>query len=111
MAFVDDGTAARALLRENVEKAHAMGATDVWRRDATRLGPNRGAGYDLIFMDPPYGMALGEAALKSAMEGGWLADHAVVVWEDSTPPTLPAGFRLLDQRRYGDTLVTILQKG
>lgn len=111
VSFVDDGATARALLRENVEKAHAMGATDIWRRDATRLGPNRGAGYDLIFMDPPYGKALGEVALKSALDGGWLADDAVVVWEDSTPPTLPAGFKLLDQRRYGDTLVTILQKG
>ncbi len=87
-----------------------MGTTDVWRRDATRLGPNRGAGYDLVFMDPPYGMALGEAALQSALEGGWLAPDAVLVWEASTPPTLPEGFTLLDQRRYGETLVTILQR-
>ena len=111
VSFVDDGAAARALLRANVEKARAMGATDIWRRDATQLGPNRGPGYDLIFMDPPYGKALGEAALQSAQEGGWLADGAVVIWEDSTPPTLPSGFDLLDQRRYGDTLVTILQRG
>lgn len=109
VAFVDDGAAARALLRANIEKARAMGTTDVWRRDALKLGPNRGPGYDLIFMDPPYGKQLGEAALQSAQEGGWLADGAVVIWEDSTPPTLPSGFDLLDQRRYGDTLVTILQ--
>jgi hypothetical protein len=38
-----------------------MGVTDVWRRDATRLGPNRGAGYGLVFLDPPYGKGLGEA--------------------------------------------------
>lgn len=110
VAFVDEGAAARALLRENIEKARAMGVTDIWRRDATRLGPNRGAGYDLIFMDPPYGMALGEAALQSALDGGWLADSAVVVWEDSSPPALPHAFDLLDQRRYGDTIVTILQR-
>ena len=30
VAFVDDGTAARALLRANIEKMQAMGATDVW---------------------------------------------------------------------------------
>lgn len=110
VAFVDDGAAARALLRTNIEKARAMGATDVWRRDATRLGPNRGPGYDLIFMDPPYGKGLGEIALQSAMDGGWLTQQAVIVWEESTPPALPAGFDLLDQRRYGDTLVTILQR-
>ena len=110
VAFVDDGAAARALLRTNIEKARAMGATDVWRRDATRLGPNRGPGYDLIFMDPPYGKGLGETALQSAMDGGWLTQQAVMVWEESAPPALPAGFDLLDQRRYGDTLVTILQR-
>jgi 16S rRNA (guanine966-N2)-methyltransferase len=67
VAFVDDGTAARALLRANIEKMQAMGVTDVWRRDATRLGPNRGAPYTLVFLDPPYGKALGEAALASAL--------------------------------------------
>ncbi len=54
VAFVDDGTKARALLRANIEKMQAMGVTDVWRRDATRLGPNRGPGYSLVFLDPPY---------------------------------------------------------
>ena len=111
VAFVDDGVAARALLRSNIEKARAMGSTDLWRRDATKLGVNRGPSYDLVFMDPPYGKALGEAAIQSALEGGWLTDGALVIWEDSTPPTLPQGFELLDQRRYGDTLVTILQRG
>ena len=110
VSFVDDGAAARALLRANIEKARAMGVADIWRRDATQLGPNRGPGYDLIFMDPPYGKALGEAALRSALDGDWLADQAIVIWEDSAPPTLPEGFDLLDQRRYGDTLVTILQR-
>lgn len=107
VAFVDEGAKSRALLRSNIEKMRAMGVTDVWRRDATRLGPNRGAGYDLIFLDPPYGMGLGEAAMGSALEGGWLAPGAVVVWEENTPPLLPAPLVQTDQRRYGDTLVTL----
>lgn len=107
VAFVDDGTVARALLRRNIEKMRAMGVTDVWRRDATRLGPNRGPGYGLIFLDPPYAMGLGERAMASAIEGGWLAPGAMVVWEDSQPPALPPGMHLLDQRKYGDTLVTL----
>lgn len=109
VAFVDDGTAARALLRRNIELMRAMGQTDVWRRDATRMGPNRGAGYDLVFLDPPYGMALGEKALASLAEGGWLAPEALIVWEEGVAPAAPAGFDQLDQRRYGDTVVTILR--
>src|SRR5918911_183986 len=37
--FVDDGAEARALLRGNVDALGAGGATKVYRRDATRLGP------------------------------------------------------------------------
>ena len=107
VAFVDDGTAARALLRRNIELMRAMGVTDVWRRDATRMGPNRGSAYDLVFLDPPYGKALGEAALASCVEGGWLAPGAMIVWEESSAPILPDGFEQLDQRKYGDTIITI----
>lgn len=109
VAFVDDGAAARALQRQNIERMRAMGATDVWRRDATRMGPNRGPGYDLVFLDPPYGKGLGEAALASCLAGGWLAPGALVVWEEGQPPAVPEGFDLLDQRRYGDTVVTVLR--
>jgi 16S rRNA (guanine966-N2)-methyltransferase len=109
VAFVDDGMAARALLRRNIEKMRAMGVTDVWRRDATRLGPNRGPGYDLVFLDPPYGKGLGEAALASAQDGGWLAPGATIVWEEGKAPAAPAGFAMLDQRRYGETWITLMR--
>ncbi len=109
VAFVDDGAAARALIRRNVERLRAMGVTDIWRRDATRLGPNRGPGYGLVFLDPPYGQGLGERALASAAEGGWLAPGAMVVWEENAAMAPPEGFQPLDQRRYGDTWVTLLR--
>lgn len=109
VAFVDDGVVARGLLRTNIEKARAMGVTDVWRRDATKLGENRAEGYGLVFLDPPYGRALGERALDSALAGGWIAPGAVVVWEESTPPPPVAGLVQMDQRKYGDTIVTLLR--
>ena len=111
VTFVDDGTAARALLRENVALCSAQGASKVFRRDATDLGPVTGAAFDLIFLDPPYGQGLGERALASAVAGGWIAPGALIVWEDSAPPLPPAGFDLLDQRRYGGTVITLLREG
>ncbi|MFZ1725876.1 MAG: 16S rRNA (guanine(966)-N(2))-methyltransferase RsmD [Albidovulum sp.] len=109
VTFVDDGVAARALLRDNIERMQATGVTDLYRRDACRMGQNRGAGYSLVFLDPPYGKALGEAALASAANGGWLEPGALIVWEENQAPCLPDGFALLDQRSYGDTIVTILR--
>jgi 16S rRNA (guanine966-N2)-methyltransferase len=109
VAFVEDGAAARAILRRNIEITRTMGETDVWRRDATRLGENRGAPYTLVFLDPPYGRGLGERALASAAAGGWLAPGAVVVWEEAAAQAPPPGFRRTDVRRYGDTWVTFLE--
>ncbi|MCQ0969128.1 RsmD family RNA methyltransferase (plasmid) [Paracoccus sp. TK19116] len=107
VAFVDDGVKARALIRENIDKARAMGVTDLWRRDASALGTNRAAPYTLIFLDPPYGTGLGERAIASALAGGWIAPGAIIVWEDSVPPAIPAPLIQTDQRRYADTLVTL----
>lgn len=107
--FIDDGATARALLRENIEKMRAMGRTKVFRRNATILGANHGAGFDLVFLDPPYAKGLGTQAMASAVAGGWLKPGARVVWEESLPQPAPEGFSLVDQRRYGDTHVTMLE--
>jgi len=111
VTFVEDGAAGRALIRRNIELMQAMGVTDLYRRDATAMGPCRGAPFTLVFLDPPYGQGLGERALASCIEGGWIAPGAIVVWEEGTAPAPPAGFTQLDQRRYGDTWVTILERG
>ena len=108
--FVDDGAAARAALRANIEKMRAMGCTKVFRRDATRLGENRGPGFSLVFLDPPYGKGLGMAALGAALSGGWIAPDARIIWEEASPQLALAGFELLDQRRYGETHVTFLRR-
>jgi hypothetical protein len=59
--FVDDGGAARALLRDNIGRCAAQGVTKVFRRDATALGEHRGQPFTLVFLDPPYGKGLGNA--------------------------------------------------
>ncbi len=107
--FVEDHPASRALIRENVERLRLTGQTKLWRRDATRLGPCRGAPYDLIFADPPYKSGLGAAAIASARDGGWIAPGAVVLLEtalDEPPPALP-GLAAIDDRHYGETRVVI----
>jgi len=110
VTFVEDGAPARALIRANVERAAAAGATRLWRRDATLLGVNRGAPFTLVFLDPPWGRGLGARALAAARDGGWLAPRAVVVWEEAAPMAPPAGFEALDARRYGESVVTLLRR-
>lgn len=107
--FVDDGAKALALVRANIAKMRAEGQTRVLRQDARKLGAHAGAPCGLVFLDPPYGKGLGEQALVAALKGGWLAPGAMVVWEEGTAPAVPEGFDLVDQRRYGDTVVTLLR--
>ncbi len=106
--FVDEGSEARSLIRENVEAFGVGGATRLFRRDATRMGPAApNAPFSLVFCDPPYGRDLAPQALASCAEGGWLAPGALVVVEEahSTPLTLPAGFTEIERREYGETQV------
>lgn len=104
--FVEEVPEARALIRTNVEAMGLTGATRIFRRDATDLGP---AGnmepYGLAFLDPPYGAGLGEKALLALRDGRWLTSGAVVVFEEraSTEIALPDGYSELDRRTWGDT--------
>src|SRR4029077_9291237 len=71
--FVDNGTEARALLRNNVEALGLGGVTKVFRRDATNLRPAHPLEpFSLVFLDPPYGKGLADKALVSLRDGGWL---------------------------------------
>jgi 16S rRNA (guanine966-N2)-methyltransferase len=106
--FVEESAEARGLIRRNVEALALEGATRIFRRDATALGPAGGmAPFGLAFLDPPYGRGLAEQALAAALAGGWLAPGAIVVAEEEAgaPVALPPGFVQLDARVYGDTQV------
>ena len=109
VTFVDDGAKALALIRANIVKMRAEGETRVIRQDVRKLSANAGAPYGLVFLDPPYGKGLGEAALTAAHAGGWIAPGAMVVWEEGTAPVVPDNLVQVDQRKYGDTVVTLLK--
>jgi len=63
----------------------------------------------LIFADPPYGQGLGPIALRAAQTGGWIAHDALIVLEENAALPAPPGFKKLDQRRYGETWITLME--
>jgi 16S rRNA (guanine966-N2)-methyltransferase len=111
--FVEDNADARGAIRENIEALALTGASKVWRRDATKLGPAAPMPpFQLLFADPPYGKGLGELALGAAVAGGWLSPGAVCVLEERADiaVAIPAAFEPLDRRTYGDTSLHFLRK-
>ncbi len=107
--FVDDGRVAQNLIRDNIATLGAGDRATLAGRDATRLGPCPGEAHTLVFCDPPYGKGLGEKALGAALSGGWIAPGALVVWEESADVSPPDGLVPLDERRYGDTRIHLLE--
>jgi 16S rRNA (guanine966-N2)-methyltransferase len=104
--FVEDGVEGRGLIRRNIEALGLTGRSRVFRRDATRLGPaGTVAPFDVALADPPYGKALGEAALAAALAGGWLVPEGLAVLEEDARSEVAAlaGFRELERRRIGDS--------
>lgn len=110
--FVDNGSEARALLRNNVEALGLGGVTKVYRRDAADLGPAHPVEpFSLVFLDPPYRMKLAEKALASLRDGGWLTPGALLVVEEAKDAAFaaPDGFEELERRAYDDTEFTFLR--
>lgn len=104
--FVENGRTGARLVTENVLTLGANARLN--RSDATRLGPCPQDPFTLIFLDPPYGKGLGERALAAACDGNWLAPDCTIVWEEGAAMSPPQNFAQLDQRRFGDSWITLL---
>lgn len=107
--FVENGRVGQKLIAENIKKLNVPGKTTLMRSDATALGKCAAVPFDLVFLDPPYGIGLGQQALTSALAGDWLSKGAMIVWEENAQMFAPKGFERIDKRKYGDTFVTLLR--
>jgi 16S rRNA (guanine966-N2)-methyltransferase len=106
--FVDSAPAAIRAIRSNLEALG--GEAEVRRADARRfLGGASAAGrhYDLVFLDPPYRMAKRLGDELTAALPAVLAPGAAVVTESDRRAALDLDLPLIDERRYGDTLIRI----
>lgn len=104
--FVETSVEGRGLLRTNIETLGLQGRARIFRRDATDLGPpGTVQPFHFLFADPPYGKALGEAALDQCQRHGWLAPGALAILEEraDVEPTVAAAYQPLDIRTFGDT--------
>ena len=106
--LVDSSAAAVAAIRRNLS---ALGVhAEVRRQDAVAYlrGASRDARqYDLVFLDPPYRHANALGRELSTALGPVLALAARVVAESDRRAPLELELPLLDERRYGDTLIRI----
>ena len=116
--LVDADPRAADACRFNLEATHladrgsvqACRVSSLLDRDAPSAGP-----FDLVFLDPPYGTSADDVAGTVGALGatGWLQPGARVVVERATRSgaiTWSERWEVAWERRYGDTLVTILRQ-
>jgi len=111
VTFVDRQERGLAILRQNLNALALKERTRVVRGDVVHWldsKPDEAARASLVFLDPPYDDVVLDKTLK--VLDRVLATSTVIV-EHSRRQTLPSLSRLkLDrERRYGDTMVTVLR--
>lgn len=109
--LVERDARAAAVARANAE-ALGLGRDEVavWRiaaRRALQDARRRGATYDLVLLDPPYRDAPRLGRELSEPVAAVLAPGARVVTESDRRMPMQLALPLLDERRYGDTLIRI----
>jgi 16S rRNA (guanine966-N2)-methyltransferase len=108
VTLVEHDRRTSALIRENA-KALNLDGVDVLAVTAARaLAHPPRAPYDVVFLDPPYAVAVEDVveSLEALRDHDWLARGALVVVERaSRDPDLPwpEGFDPDRSRRYGET--------
>ena len=106
--FVEKERHALDTLKRNVARLGAAEKADI-RAQAVEHAPPPPRPFDLIMMDPPYGVGLAQPALDRAAEwlapGGWLSLEL-----HGETPTLPPGVELDTERRFGKATLILIRR-
>lgn len=108
--FVERSRAALAALRANVSSVGLGG--EVVGADVDGYLERAVGAYDLVFVDPPYGLPLASVESILGRLPGLLAQGGTVVLHRRAGEGLARlpGLAVIDRRRYGDTEITRLAK-
>jgi 16S rRNA (guanine966-N2)-methyltransferase len=107
--LVDSDRASVAAIQRNLRELDLQAEVSQQTAGAfLQRAQNEHRQYDLVFVDPPYEWGSGLRERLSAALPPVLAPGArVIVESDRRAPLELAGLRLVDERRYGDTLIRI----
>lgn len=120
--FVELITAHMRVLEENLTATGLRERAQILRRDARAAALDlgrRGLAFDLIFVDPPYGQNLVEAALEAIVSQRLLRPGGWVVCErdrrDPVPEAVPGaadagGLLRFREITFGDTVLSFYQE-
>ncbi|MGU3433584.1 16S rRNA (guanine(966)-N(2))-methyltransferase RsmD [Actinomycetes bacterium M1A6_2h] len=109
---VESDARASGVLARNIATVALPGAIARTAPVATVLAGTPDRRYDLVLADPPYATSddAVTAMLSALLDGGWLAEEALVVVERSSRSPLtewPDGLRAEKDKKYGEARIEI----
>ena len=99
-------------IRENLRGMELEGQAKIFTGRVMNVIDNLPGGYDLVFADPPYELQEWNVLMSGLTKPGIINSGGLVVAEHSRVTGLPCQYDTLmkvDDRRYGDTSITIYQ--
>ena len=109
--FVERDRAAYAVAEKNIRAARVADRAALHRAEAADfVARAAGRKFDLIFLDPPYGGKILENILLQIETFDILSTNGIIICESAVEDRFAHGFALVRERRYGATLITVLQR-
>ncbi|MFR7591183.1 MAG: 16S rRNA (guanine(966)-N(2))-methyltransferase RsmD [Longibaculum sp.] len=111
---VDKQYKAFATIKENIKLLHLEEVAHVYKLDfrkALQQFAQESLTFDLVLLDPPYGLKINQGILDFLVENHMLNDDCLIVIEDLNEETLEIKepFVLKKQQSYGITTLQILK--
>lgn len=114
--FVDNDRGAVSVIKDNIKKCRFENESLIIPMSVDiaikQLG-NKEEQFDLIFVDPPYLKDLVISTIRNITAARLLKDDGLIITEHHPKEPiidLPAGLKISDERKYGQTLVTFIEK-
>ena len=106
VVFVERARGALKAIRANAELLGAASEVEIWSGDAmeyvSRLKPGS---FDIALADPPYGKGFAACLIEGFLANQFASQLWVEHRKTDETPDVPG----LRQRRYGDTLISIVE--
>jgi 16S rRNA (guanine966-N2)-methyltransferase len=108
--FVEQDSTAARIIRDNIDRVGLGGA--VIRRSLPGAIAAVEGRFDVIFVDPPYANSDGSVSdILEAMDESLSEDGVIVLHRQARSSVeIPDFLTCLDDRRYGDAVVTMLER-
>ncbi|WP_028043812.1 16S rRNA (guanine(966)-N(2))-methyltransferase RsmD [Candidatus Stoquefichus massiliensis] len=111
---VDKQYKAFATIKENIKSLKIEDVTEVYKMDyqkALQLFAQENLKFDLVFLDPPYGMKINQEIIQYMAHHHMLQNNCVIIIEDLIEEVIEikTPFVLKKQQSYGITTLQIIE--